>query len=211
MRYVLVAAVILAGFLAVRWLFSGRPQAEIDDWAELWNARQALLESILGPAEDIVHHAPVPFELGGDADVLEFTQKIPGVTYVTADLTGSSLSKPNTNGQYELMICLREKADWAPYLLSRLGAYTCGTVLEPNDTMDIALSIPQPTNLTALLYVDYASIVLKGRRAGLLLCLGITADELELARNEGVEELLSRLKKSGVYPYTDLARSSVLK
>lgn len=80
--------------------------------------------------------------------------------------------------------------------------------------MDIGPALPQPTNLAAFLFLPYASITVEGARAGILLCLGITSDELAFIRQaeEGrTSELVSLLKQSNVYPFTDLSRSSVLR
>jgi hypothetical protein len=54
-----------------------------DEWAKWWDARVAAIESILGPSEDIVGHAPIPFdlgaEIGGAADIIYFKQHVKGV------------------------------------------------------------------------------------------------------------------------------------
>jgi hypothetical protein len=181
-----------------------------DVWQRLWHARLAALETVLGPAEDAVYHSPIPFYLDGGADVVVFTNHNEGVVYVTADLIGDDRSKPSEVGQYELMICLREDADWAAALLSWLAKYTIDAVLSPYDTMDIGPALPQPTQLVVFLFVHYATVTVDERTAGILLCLGITQDELTFARKNGPHELMSLLKRAGVYPFTDLSRCSVL-
>jgi hypothetical protein len=50
-----------------------------------------------------------------------------------------------------------------------------------------------------------------GRKYGLLLCVGVTKDELALAKTEGSDAVLPELKDSGVFPYTVFDRESVLK
>lgn len=81
-----------------------------DDWKRLWDARLAALEGVLGPSDGEVLHSPIPFGLGGNADVIRFRKHVDGVVYVTSDLIGDQQSKPNMLGQYELMICLRDDA-----------------------------------------------------------------------------------------------------
>jgi hypothetical protein len=49
-----------------------------------------------------------------------------------------------------------------------------------------------------------------GKKYGLLLCIGVTVDELRFAQEEGSHKLLPKLKKAGVFPYTDFTRKSVL-
>lgn len=184
---------------------------EDNDWQQLWDKRLTALESVLGASDDTVFHSPVPFHLDGSADVLAFHKHNEGVAYVTANLIGDDRSKPNDLGQYELMICLRKDADWAPQLISNLAKYTIDAVLSPNDTMDIGPALPQPTQLEAFLYVSYANVTVDDKKAGILLCLGITKDELSFVRENSVDELVSLLKQESVYPFTDLTRQSVLR
>jgi len=49
-------------------------------------------------------------------------------------------------------------------------------------------------------------MAVRGRKAGLLLCIGITADELAACRKGRNVEVEQALKEAGVYPYTDLHR-----
>ncbi len=41
-----------------------------------------------------------------------------------------------------------------------------------------------------------------GRRYGLLLCIGITADELAFKQAHGSDGLLALLRQHGIFPYT---------
>jgi hypothetical protein len=52
---------------------------------------------------------------------------------------------------------------------------------------------------------------MKGRPAGILLCIGITADELSACRRGQHERVLKALKSKVVYPFTDFDRRSTLK
>lgn len=209
MRYALITIVILAAAGGIYFMTRSSDHTD-HDWHQLWDARLVVLESVLGASDDTVIHSPVPFYLDGAADVLVFRKHNDGVVYVTADLIGDDRSKPSELGQYELMICLRKNADWAPQLISNLAKYTVDAVLSPNDTMDIGSALPQPTQLEAFLYVPYAKITVDDKKAGILLCLGITQDELSFVREHGPDELLSHLKQAGVFPFTDLSRQSVL-
>jgi hypothetical protein len=180
-----------------------------DDWKQLWDARLAALQSVLGPSDDQILTSPIPFNLGGSADVLIFRKHNDGVCYVTAGVIGDDRAKPNRIGQYELMICLRKPADWAPQVIGTLSRYTTEAVLEPGDTMDVAPALPQPTKLDHLLFVPYAEVTVEGKRTVVLLCLGVTGDEYECVRRQGYDDLIERLKQANVYPFTDLARQSV--
>lgn len=52
--------------------------------------------------------------------------------------------------------------------------------------------------------------MVRKRKAGLLLCVGITSDELELCRAGKREMVEKALKAAKVYPFTDLYRESVI-
>ena len=105
-----------------------------DDWEEVSDARAVALASVLGPGDGMLFHAPHPFALGGNADVLGFFQHLPGAVYVTAELTG----KPDAcYADYELMICHRAESDWGPNVISRLAPYTQQAYIGSGETMDI--------------------------------------------------------------------------
>jgi hypothetical protein len=189
------------------------PKAEEDEWERIWDARIAALTPILGKPVDSVYHATVPLSLGGFADVLKFPKYIPGVTYVTAELTGGEAGQPpNALGNYELMICVRKELPRAADLISRLARYTCETKLEPGETMDLP-DFFSGSVIKALLFTHPGDHPLKfkllDRWCGALVCIGITADELEFKETHGPDALLELLKKRDVFPYTELQRESV--
>lgn len=176
---------------------------------QMWAAREKAVAALLGPPGERVLHAAVPFEIGGGADVQTYHPASGGTFYVTNDLVGS-VARPNDRGPYEMAIATRSDAEWAPTLLSQLAIYTRTDVLNPGDTMDLGDVLPQPTQLVAFVLFEYARLRVRSEEAGLLLCLGLTASELEFARRNGSENLLPLLKEKNVFPYTDPARSSVL-
>ncbi len=183
-------------------------------WSARWDAREAQLVSLLGPTTGRVFHATIPLELGGFADVLEFREFVDGSAYVTADLTGPDSGQiPSSLGQYELMICTRTPADWAATLVSRLAKYTLEEVLDPGQTMDIATAMPKGSNVAALLFAEPSlpqnEFSVLGERAGLLLCLGITVDELQACFRGEASDIVGALRTAGVFPFTDLRRDSV--
>lgn len=179
-------------------------------WERHWKARLLALESVLGPSDGTVLHSAIPFHLDGKADVVCFHKHVDGVVYSTADLIGDDRSRPNLLGQYELLIATKADEAWAPSLISWLAKYTIHEVLQPWDSMEIGLALPKPTDLTTLLFVPYGQIEVGKKAANLLLCLGITADEIAFCRESDCDLLLDRLKSEGHYPFTDLKRASVL-
>ena len=185
-----------------------------DDWQLWWDARMAALEGVLGPSDDKVRHAMIPFqmgpELGGAADVVYFSGHVDGVVAVTSELIGCDDQTPNNQGNYELMMCGRDDVDWGAGLISQLAHYTLECPLNAGDTMDVGPAVPVGSTIAALLFCDYARFRVRDLEAGLLLCVGITADELEACRSGRTDEVLDGLKTTGVSPFTDLYRDSVL-
>src|SRR5690242_15751460 len=101
------------------------PEENNTDWEQIWNARQSALASVLGNPSNTVFHAPVPFHLGGVADVIWFPNYVPGATYVTAEMTGEDVGqRQSTLGNYELMICTQQELPKAADLVSTLARYT---------------------------------------------------------------------------------------
>jgi len=182
-----------------------------DDW---WDVRLQALHAVLGPSEEMVFHALQPLYLGGFADVVEFRRYIPGNTYVTCDLIGESGQKTSSLGNYELMICTREKSDWAANIICKLAKYTLEAVLEPSETMDIGPAAPAGSTVAAFLFAEpeirTPRLTVKGIDCGLLLCIGILPDELAVCQKEGSAKVLQLLKQRQIFPYTDLQRKSVL-
>ncbi len=181
------------------------------EWEETWNARQVAISRFLGPPADHVLHAMIPFYLGGTADVMMFPQHNGGIAYVTADLTGGSGQPQNAFwDEYELVICLRDRQDWGANLISRLARYTLEATVDPGETMDIGPALPQPTTLSAFLFLEYGTFRLHEKRCGLLLCVGITPDELEACMAGNGDRVVDQLKTKGIFPFTDLHRPSCL-
>jgi hypothetical protein len=216
MQYIFFCAAVLLCVGALLHLLKRRRRSEAsaaaDDWQRTWDARLAALQSVFGPADDDILTSVIPFYLGGSADVLAFRKHNDGICYVTAGIIGDASAKPNKHGQYELMICVREPAaaDWAPNLVGTLARHTTEAVLSSGETMDIAPALPQPASVTQLLFLNYADINIQGKNAGVLLCLGINADEVEYIKTHGLEPLVKSLEQADVYPFTDLNRPSVI-
>ena len=174
------------------------------------------MQSAFGPTDGMVGHAPIPFELGaelgGAADVVYFREFHPeGVLAVTSELIGRDDQVTSSLGNYELAICQRTDDPWGPGLISRLAHYTLEAQLNPGETMDIGSAAPEGSNISALLFLELAQFEVLGRPAGVLLCIGLTPEELSVCRDGKVSEVESALRSKGVYPYTDHARTSVFK
>ena len=181
-----------------------------DHWQQTWDARKAAIESVLGPSEDTVLHALVPFYLGGQADVLTFRKHIAGRVAATCELLGEPSQKRNLLGTYELVIAYRDESDWGPNVISKLARYTCDAQLEPGQTMDIGPAVPPRSTISGFFFDDYKRMNFEREEAGLLLCIALTADELAACKQGKRQMVYEALVAQGVFPYTDLFRASVL-
>jgi hypothetical protein len=186
------------------------------DWQAVWDSRIASLEKRFGPSARLVGHAVIPLELGaklgGSADVVYFRKsKLGGTVTSTADCVLTSTQKRTSLGQYELVICERGRGSkWGEALVSNLATYTLKTPIRPMDTMDLQGASGSASVIAGLLFVDYGRITVLGRRAGLLLCIGITKNELAACLDGKKRSVLARLKRQKVFPFTIHRRKSVI-
>ncbi len=184
------------------------------EWQQQWDERVQLLERQFGSSDGVVGHSPIPFyfgaDAGGAADILYFRHWKPGVLSVTANLLGEVSQVRNALGWYELAICHRTDEAWGPSLISRLAHYTLDSPLEPGDTMDIGSAVPEGSSIRALLFLELCRFVFRGEQAGVLLCIGITSEELHACRESGSSAVYKHLVSDGAYPYTDLSRKPVV-
>ena len=177
-----------------------------DDSEEVWDARADALAKVFGADYDQGFHAPHPFSLGGQADVVAFSNHLDGVAYVTTELSG----KPEESyADYELMICHRSAQDWGPNVISRLAPYTQQAYIAAGESMNIDDATPPESRIKAFLFATYGTFHLFEQRFELRLCIGITKEELQFKMTHDGEKLLQLLKRHGVYPFTDLERESV--
>ena len=181
-------------------------------WQEAWDARRKLLEKLLGPAEDGIYTSMFPIYLGGSCDVMTFRKYVRGYTYVTGGLTATSPQKRSKLGQYEMVMCSRKADPSVPGMLAGLSHFTLEHPINPGDTVDVGKQ-PRGVTLRALLALEFdpprGRFKLMGRKCGLLLLVGITAEELAAFRSKRRKELQAKLAES-VLPYTDPKRKSVI-
>jgi hypothetical protein len=188
--------------------------SDSEDWTQLWDARIAALENVLGKQDAHHLHGVIPFqagpELGGAADVIRFRHHVIGIVYVTSELIGCNEQKQNSLGNFELMVCHPEEDDWGPWIIGQLAHCTLDTELNPNETMDMESAVPDGSTIKAMLFDGYAQFEVFGSKCGILLCLGLTGTELEYCHREGCEAIITKLKAESIYPFTDLYRNSVV-
>ena len=176
-------------------------------------AHDSAMRDVLGDADDLVLSSPIPFFMGGPSGVATHRGHLDGVVYATIDLISvypEERPEPNRQGAYELMIATRREDAGASALIGSLGPYALDAVMNPGETMDIGPATPGGATVSAFLFQDYARFEVDGTACGLLLCLGITEDELALCLDGRRAEVEAALRKSGIWPFTDWLRQSVL-
>jgi len=106
---------------------------------------------------------------------------------------------------------VRHFADWGANVISHLARYTCDAVLQPGETMDIGSAVPPKSTISAFFFDDFKRMKYDGKDAGILLCIGLTSDEVKACRRGQRQQVYDALVAQKVFPYTNLFRQSVLK
>lgn len=221
-------------FERLRRLFGGGKQhladepseAEIEAQRLFDEQKQASLDSALGKMEDMVVHAIIPFFIGGGLDLYRFRRHIPGTLYVTQELfTRNKADRPKRSGgkYFELAVAFRDDEDMAvddnlppstvkaSELLNPIAHYVSEVSLKPGETAEVPGEDGEPN--TCLLFSELdlhgKSLAVNGEPFFLLCVTQIHPSELELARKDGSEMLIERLKAKGYFPYSDLDRPPV--
>lgn len=184
------------------------------DWQKIWDARLAALAQHFGKPADSVYHAVVPFYLGGQADVVAFPGYRGGIAYITTEMTREDVGQiPGEFDSYELMVCTRGEDAKAPEIIARLARYTCDAKLAGGETMDIG-DFFGDRSVRAFLFCHPTDqpvrFELNERSCGVLLCIGITTDELQFKMERGSQALLALLKERDIFPFTVPNRASVI-
>ena len=192
-----------------------------------YEQKQAGLEAVLGKMHNMVHHALIPYAVGGPLDIYVFPNHIAGTGFVSMELLqpDGSGPAPNNDGTYELIMFTKHKIDntkseesmesmvlHCRSIMTNTAFYSAvsgdyAAVLNSNDTCTIPLSEDE---YAYCVFHKYADFSVGQRTHHLLLILEVFESEMEFARQEGTEKLLSKLKAKGSYPYSDLDRKPVV-
>ncbi len=78
--------------------------SDTDERERTWDMRGEQQQLMLGTSNRRSRHAVVPFNLGGQADVLVFRNHVPGQVAATCELLGEPTQKQNSLGTFELVI-----------------------------------------------------------------------------------------------------------
>lgn len=178
-------------------------------------AKEKALERVLGPMDQTVMHAIIPFSIGGGLDLYTFSKGIPGTVIATQELISREKKdrpKKNSIGHYELVMCLPRKAgdagiELANSLLNPIAMYAFEAVLEPMETAEI----PLERGTQGVVFAEYpGAFKVKGEEFGLLLVVPVLPSELKFAMKNGVGKLMDKMLDADVWPYADLKRKAVV-
>lgn len=185
------------------------------------------IESILGKPHDNVMHSLISFYVGGALHLHYYPNGIEGTGIVTEELStlygteyGDS-PKNNTYDHYELVMFTKEAIDAdntfdvkTQYsdaeknirsLLNAVARFSFQATLNLNETCEFPDSF-EGIGGKCLIFDSYGDAV---DGFGLMLVMEIFRSEMEYAMENGGAALLSKLKASGYYPYSDLDREAV--
>lgn len=218
---------------------SSRPDITPERWSQFRRAKQTALERILGPMDDVVGHAIIPFDAGGSVDLFFFPARPPGTVVVTMDLIDPNGDGPLSAqlGPYELVACTRVRrasayainpqtgemapdvdderfaaiTSWFCQMLTAIARDALKTEIQPGDAYELPGEGGEPAHYIIFDRFDSGGQLfeVEGKKYGLLLCIEVFPSELEYAQAHGVDALLARLKQAGVFPFSDLDRKPV--
>ena len=202
-------------------------QDEDEIAAQEWYDRKSeLMVGVLGEEHNMVMHAMFPFALGGGLDLYYFPNGIQGTGVATKELSEipGEGSSNDVFDVYELVMFTRQpislddtQDESTPFgqvhqsinaILNSIASYSSQATLNPNETCEF------PEDFDTIggkrLIFDAYGTEEEHSEFGLLVVIEIHRSEMEYARKYGGGNLIQKLKKSGVYPYSDMDRPAVV-
>src|SRR3989344_585492 len=193
-----------------------------------YQEKKKALEIILGPMYELVHHAVIPYALGGPVDIYFFTETLKGTALVTMELIDPDGTgpRPNKYGTFELIAFTKYKvtrdilnktdSEFSKIelrirkIFTVLANYSKETIINPKDTCEIPLEEMKSTYLIFDLFPDKNPLYkIFDKSHILLLCIEVFPSEMAYAMKNGTQKLLEKLQDKGYYPYSDLDRKLV--
>lgn len=160
---------------------------------------------------------------------IEPTEKLPYWTYVTTALSNPWGQDPATIKDdepsglgFEMVMHTRDQSIWAIQVLHWLMAVNIlsGSGMLQGDTLFAGARVPLHTSIDPtqsespirnLLVLEASHIIpgfkLPSGTVDLLLCLGVTDNEMQSAAELNYDEMLEKLKAEGIFPVTDPQRT----
>ncbi len=193
---------------------------------EWYDRKSALMANILGEEHNMVMHAIIPFAIGGGLDLYYFPNGIEGTAVATKELSEvpGQGSSNDVFDCYELVMFTRlpislddAQDESTPFgqvhksinaILNSIASYSSQATLNPNETCEFPEDF-QTIGGKCLIFDAYGTDE-EHSEFGLLLVIEIHRSEMDFARKNGGESLIQKLKKSGIYPYSDMDRPAVV-
>jgi hypothetical protein len=164
------------------------------------------VEERIGPIDAKTMVALIGFDCGGPLNICTVGRgRDRFVTYLSCELALRHSQKTGDAGPFEvMMVCDNEH--WIRNMLTRIGRMSFESVFESGDTIDVGQVVESNCPVQGLVVEEFARVRIDGRSHAILLFHGVTRAELEFAMSVGSDELLDRLKRTGVYPRTSIYR-----
>ena len=193
---------------------------------EWYDRKSALMANILGEEHDTVMHAMIPFAIGGGLDLYYFPNGIEGTGVATKELSEfpGEGSSNDVFDCYELVMFTRQPISLDDAqdestafdqvhgsinaILNSIASYSSQATLNPNETCEFPEDF-QTIGGNCLIFDAYGTDK-EHSEFGLLAVIEIHRSEMDFARKNGGVRLIQKLKKSGVYPYSDMNRPTVV-
>lgn len=198
-----------------------------EEYQQHYDLKLQGLERVLGKMYHLVGHAIIPFQVGGPVDMYYFPNASKGTAFATMELIGPDGSgpRPSRIGTYELIAFTKRKIgdenDKAAFeqierricgIFTVLGRYSYEARLNPLETVEVPVGEDEPNR--CLILDEYrkpgVDFVIGKSRHGLLMVIEVFRSEMEYAMKHDSQAVLSKLKKKGHYPYSDLDRETVI-
>jgi hypothetical protein len=169
------------------------------------------LESIVGPLDPETIVAIAGFDVGGPLSFCTVGAKTKRqfVTYVSCELAVREEQQPSESGRYELL-CNCDDEDWVRRVASDIGRMSLETAFENGHTLDISPWVDPSASIQGVVFERLYEVRIENLPFAVMRVIGVTRTELDYTYENGVDELLERLKNAGVYPNTATQRASVL-
>lgn len=198
---------------------------------EWYDRKSGLMAELLGPEHDMVGHSVIPYAVGGGLDLYYYLKGIAGTAIATKELCEErgEGSSNDIFDNYELVMFTRHRfsiedpqSESTPFgtarrtinaILNCMGRYSAEATLNPYETCEFPEEM-EPVGGRCLIFDAYGDDSWQENEEssefGLLAIIEIHRSEMEWAQENGGEELLSKLKEAGCYPYSDLDRPAVV-
>jgi hypothetical protein len=196
-----------------------------DEYIKHHELKEKGLKQVLGQMHNMVGHALIPFQVGGNVDMYYFPHALDGTAFATMELIepDGSGPVPSEIGTYELVAFTKHRItddDQTAFdvierrmcgIFTVIGRYSHEAKLDPFDTCEIPATKNQ--EVIYLVFDEYkkpdVEFKIGNSKHGLLLCIEVFPSEMKYAQKNGTLALLNRLKAKRYYPYSDLDREPV--